>query len=266
MRKKEETQMDWNKTKTIFIVTFLILNVFLTWQLVETKSDNQLGLIAEATIQEQLQQNNITIAVDLPEEESSGGHVIGKSTTLTERMAANLFNQETKVIDNHLFLSLLNKPYKLEFNENFSSNLNEFLLTYVYKGDQYRYGRYEEETNKIYLYQKYGDKTAYTFEDEPLILQLNDQEEIVGYQQIYFEFEELDGKEREILSSLKALEMLLKERLIWTNDTITTIEFGYYSFFSPQGDAQVFAPMWRVVVDEDTFLVNAIEGTVQQLN
>ena len=82
----------------------------------------------------------------------------------------------------------------------------------------------------------------------------------------YFEFEDLQGREREMMSSLKAIEVLLNEKIIEINDTVTNVEFGYYSFFSPQGDVQVFAPMWRVSLEDDhTYLVNAIEGTVQQL-
>ncbi len=258
--------MDWNKTKTIFIATFLILNLFLTWQLVATKNANQLGVITEATIQERLKQNNVTVAVELPEEELLGTHVIGKSSVLTEKIAVNLFNQDAKIIDDHMIVSILNNPYEMDLTEDFTSQLSEFLITYVHKGDQYRFGRYDPETNKIYLYQKYNDKTAYTFGAEPLILQLNDQSKVIGYQQSYLQFEELDSKESEMLSSLKALEILLNEQLIGINDTITSIEFGYYSFFSPQGDTQVFAPMWRVGVDENQYLVNAIEGTVQQLN
>ena len=48
--------MDWSRTKTIFIVTFLMLNIFLTWQLIETNNANKLTMIAEATTQETLNQ------------------------------------------------------------------------------------------------------------------------------------------------------------------------------------------------------------------
>lgn len=257
--------MDWSKTKTIFIVSFLILNVFLTWQLIETKNANQLSVITEMTIQEQLRQNNITIDAEIPEEGNVGVHLIGKNVTFTERIVADLFNQEVSIVDGDLIISILNRPYTLDLEENFHATLSDFLDTFIYKGDQYRFGRFEEETKKIYLYQKYRGKTVYTFGAEPLILQLNEQGQIVSYQQSYLEFEELEGNEREMLSALKALEILLKEHLIEMNDTITHIELGYYSFFSPQGDTQVFAPMWRIDVDDEQYLVNAIEGTVQQL-
>lgn len=257
--------MDWNKTKSIFIASFLILNVFLTWQLVETKNANQLSVITEATIQEQLKQNNVTIDVELPEEENVGVHIIGKSSVFTDRIISDLFNQEVTVVDDHFLFSILNRPYQLDLNEDFMPNLNDFLGTFIYKGDEYRFGRFDQETNKIYFYQTYNDKLAYTLDAEPLILQLNEQGQIVSYQQYYLEFEELDGREREMLSSLKALEILLTEQLIGINDTITSIELGYYSFFSPQGDTQVFAPMWQIGVNDEQYLVNAIEGTVQHL-
>ncbi|NEU30595.1 hypothetical protein GN156_07325 [bacterium LRH843] len=256
--------MDWSKTKTIFIVTFLILNLFLTWQLVETNHANKISPMTEATIQERLNQNNVTIEVELPEEEIEGLHVIGKRAPLSGRNVSSFTNQKAEIIDEQIIVSILNKPFVVD-PKKMQVSLSSFLSMYVFKGSEYRFGRYEADSGRIFFYQTYDGKTAYTLDDEPLILQLNDEFQIVGYKQSYFEFEELEGRERQILSSLKALEVLLNEQLIKMNDTITNVEFGYYSFFSPQGDVQVFAPMWRVIVGNHTYLVNAIEGTVQQL-
>lgn len=254
--------MDWSRTKTIFIVTFLMLNIFLTWQLIETNNANQISMITEATIQERLKQNNVTIDVELPEEELPGLHVIGKNVPLPDMSIPLLENQNAEILDDRVIFSVLDEPFVIN-REQFSTDLTAFLSTYIFKGNEYRYGRYDAETMQIFLYQTYEGKTAYTFGDEPLVLQLDDSQRIVSYQQSYFEFEELEGREREMLSSLKAIEVLLNDQLIGMNDTITNIEFGYYSFFSIQGDAQVFAPMWKVIVGEETYLVNAIEGSVQ---
>ncbi len=257
--------MDWNRTKTIFIVTFLMLNVFLTWQLIETNSANQISMITEATIQERLNQMNVTIDVELPEEELPGLHMIGKNASLTNATIPLFSNQDVEIVDDRMILSILDEPFELR-SEQFSADLTMFLSTYIYEGDEYRYGGYDADTRQILLYQIYEGKTAYTFGDEPLILQLDESQRIVGYQQSYFEFEEQEGREREMLSSLKAIEVLLNDQIIGSNDSVTSIEFGYYSLFSPQGNVQVFAPMWRVIVDEEAYFVNAIEGSVQQFS
>jgi regulatory protein YycI of two-component signal transduction system YycFG len=256
--------MDWSRTKTIFIITFLLLNVFLSWQLIETHNMNQISMITEATIQEVLRENNVKIEIDLPEEDSSGLLVVGKHADLSQEEVPTLDAQELELIDKHTILSELEEPFPLS-REDFSAELSTFLSTYVFEGDEYRFGGFDSGKNRVFLYQVFGDKTAYTLDDEPLILQLDEHLQIVSYQQRYFQFEEQDGEEREMLSSLKAIEVLLNDQLVRPNQTITNVQFGYYSFFSPTGDVQVFAPMWRVTVDGETYLVHAIGGSVQQL-
>ncbi|WP_332692337.1 two-component system regulatory protein YycI [Halalkalibacter lacteus] len=256
--------MDWNRTKTIFIITFLLLNIFLTWQLIETHNMNQISMITVANIQEVLRENNVTIETELPETDSPGLLVVGKNVVLSNEDIPNVEDQEINIIDERTILSVLEEPFVLS-RENFSTELSTFLSTYVFQGVDYRFGGFDQVKNQVFLYQAYGEKTAYTFDDQPLILHLDDNLQIIGYQQKYLEFELQDGEEREMYSSLKAIEVLLNDQLVRMNQTITDVQFGYYSFFSPTGDVQVFAPMWRVTVDGDTYLVHAIGGTVQQL-
>ncbi len=234
-------------------------------QLTEKNTANQISLITEATIQERLRENNIKIDIELKEEGSSGVLIVGKYVTFTEEQIEKLSDQEARIVEDKTILSFLNEPFPLT-EEQFRTDLVQFLNTFVLDGDEYRFGRFDSDANQILLYQAYGDKTAYTLGDEPLVIQLDEQGRIRGYQQRYFEFEEQDGQEREMLSSLKAVEALLNDQLLKMNVTISDIEFGYYSFFNPQGDVQVFAPMWRVTVEEEIFLVNAIDGSIQQLS
>ncbi|GAE34440.1 two-component system regulatory protein YycI [Halalkalibacter akibai] len=256
--------MDWSRTKTIFIITFLFINVFLTWQLIETHNVNQINMITEATIQERLRENNVTIEMELPEEDVSGLLIIGKLADLTVDNIPAIDEQDIQLVDEHTIVSVLDEPFELA-DEQQSEALNLFLNTYIFEGDRYRLGGYEHERNRVYLYQVHKDKTAYTLDDQPLILQLDDQQRIISYQQRYFQFEEQEGEDREIISSLKAVEILLNDQLVRMNQTITNVQFGYYSFISPTGDIQVFAPMWRVTVDGEIYLVHATGGTVQQL-
>ncbi|WP_227936921.1 two-component system regulatory protein YycI [Alkalihalobacillus deserti] len=256
--------MDWSRTKTIFIITFLFINVFLTWQLIETNNVNQISMITEATIQEVLKENNVTIENELPEEDLSGLLVIGKLLKLSLNQVPALEKQEVQLIDEYTAMSVLEEPFELPL-EQISPVLETFLSTYIFEGDNYRFGGYDSEKNRVYLYQIYKGKMAYTLEDQPLILNLDNQQRVTSYQQRFFQFEDQEGEDREILSSLKAIEILLNDQLIRMNQTITNVQFGYYSFFSPTDDVQVFAPMWRVTVDGQIYLVHATGGTVQQL-
>jgi regulatory protein YycI of two-component signal transduction system YycFG len=44
--------MDWSKIKTIFILTFLILDVYLLFQFMKIRDANKLEVITEASFEE----------------------------------------------------------------------------------------------------------------------------------------------------------------------------------------------------------------------
>ena len=60
--------MDWSKTKTIFIVVFLILNVFLVSTFISKVSESNLDTLGQWTIDEQLKSENIKYPKDLSSE------------------------------------------------------------------------------------------------------------------------------------------------------------------------------------------------------
>ncbi|MEH7582142.1 regulator, partial [Priestia megaterium] len=51
--------MDWNRTKTIFIFTFLILNIYLGYQIFKTHQEDQYSLFVESSVEEQLTSEGI---------------------------------------------------------------------------------------------------------------------------------------------------------------------------------------------------------------
>lgn len=258
-----ETIMDWSRAKTIFIITFILLNSFLFYQLRELNHHNQITMIIEATLQERLNEMNIVIEDTLDEEIQSGFLVVGKNVVISEEEINGLKDQEVTFVNETTIISRLKEPYPLE-QGSMSQQVKSFLEEYVLNGDMYRFSQQEEERNQLQFMQQYDDRIMYSFDEAPLILQLNDQSEIVAYQQMIYEVDET-GREQEFLSGLKAIERLLNEQLITANQTITQVDFGYYSFFKQVGDVQVFAPMWRISVDGEDYLINAIDGSVQDV-
>lgn len=81
---EEGISLDWSKTKTIFIITFFILDIFLGYQFIQKKNSSQLDVILEATIEEQLEADGITY-VDLPKEITKATYVSGKSKNVYGR-------------------------------------------------------------------------------------------------------------------------------------------------------------------------------------
>ncbi|WP_078556358.1 two-component system regulatory protein YycI [Bacillus alkalicellulosilyticus] len=259
--------MDWSKTKTIFIITFLFLNTFLLIQLQEFNHANQISVITEATIQERLTEMNVLIDDEIEEEQLSGYHLVSREVEWTEENLSVLTNQQVDVLNNTTILSRLEQPYSINMEEELKPQLRAFLDMHVFQGEHYFYHGLNEDYAQVTFMRKYEEKRLYTSEDAPLILQLDEENQIVSYRQRIIEVDE-QGREQEFLSGMKAVEILLNEQIIGVGQTITSIEFGYYSFFQPfgVGDVQVFAPMWKIRVEDDDFLVNAIEGSVQDIS
>lgn len=252
--------MNWSRTKTVFILTFLLLNLYLGWQLYQVNVENQLSPITSNTIQETLSQNQIGIATPLPDDMQEAEYIVGQRHTFTESEVVTLSEQEAEIVNKTELHSTLNEPFPLEEG---AENINQFLATYILHGDEYEVVRTEEFA--IYLDQEFEDKTVFTNHSEPLMLTLNEQGEIVSYEQQYSIFDK-QGNPKDTLLNLRAIETLFNRQYITMNQTIVNFEIGYYSFFS---ESRVFAPIFKVDVDkgeEETvsYLVNAFEGAVQE--
>lgn len=70
--------MNWSRTKTVFIMTFLLLNLFLGYQLYEVNDENQLSLISGNSTQDRLRENKISIDVELPDDLEEVEYLVGE--------------------------------------------------------------------------------------------------------------------------------------------------------------------------------------------
>ncbi|MFC5711620.1 two-component system regulatory protein YycI [Thalassorhabdus alkalitolerans] len=256
--------MDWSKTKTIFIVTFLLLNSFLVYQLIQKQNASELNVRAEMTLQQRFEDNNIRITENLPDEINEGRHIVGKRTPVPQEAIDAVDEEEILFPDEHAMGVVLDEPYSIS-NDNVNEDIGSFLESEVYNGEQYRFASWDQENQNLVFYQTYQGSTIYTDQEEQLVLFLNDEGDVTSYLQSFLEVEE-HGRKRELLSPLKAIESLLNEQLLTFNSVVSQVELGYYSYFSPLGESQVFAPMYRIEIDEESFyLVNAIDGGIQEL-
>ena len=64
-----------------------------------------------------------------------------------------------------------------------------------------------------------------------------------------------------LIEPIRAIESLYISNELHPGDHVTTVNIGFYTRVPFEGDVQVFAPIWKVNVnDEKDFFVNAIEG------
>ncbi|MDF0728060.1 two-component system regulatory protein YycI [Cytobacillus sp. S13-E01] len=255
-------KVDWSKTKTIFIVTFLILDLVLIYQFIEKRSLSQLDLIREASIEEQLETEEITY-VELPKQPVEGTYISGKSKIFLSEDINRLKNQEIILEDPTILRATFTEPIKFT-DTNFSSKLNQFLKDQIISGESYVFWDYNEDTKTIILFQQYNNDVFYNNPRGLLAIYLNDNNEIVSYMQtLLMEIEEYDNEE--ILSAIQSLEYLYRTDYLKYGSKVTKIELGYYPLVN-LSQSQFLTPTWHIVVDDKTdYYVNAIEGQIIEI-
>ena len=255
--------MDWSRIKTIFIVSFLILDIYLAYQFINIRTEANYEFITEASIEEKLKNDDIKYA-NLPQELVKEHYVSARQKIFTpEELTAN---QTLKMGTNEgaIITGVLKTPVKLAGK--FSPE--EFLASVqdqVQYGDQYTFWKKDDASRTITYHQRACGKTMYNNMNARLVFHYNEEDEVESFEQSYLvDIQEL-SEEQEILSPLGAIETLYNKGLLKPKTEITKVELGY-STLAQLTASQVLAPTWRVVVNgEQNLFVHAFEGQVIEL-
>lgn len=257
--------MDWSRTKTIFIIAFLMVNVFLGFQLYEKRNENQYEFISESMleIEDQLQSMGITYP-DLPEAPKKLMHIIGR----THQFSDSEFDDQ----DLALFeMSEDDKKLIVIFDEDRrpaspdADELLNYLGDTIPFRDEYVYSDLlsSEDGSEVVFLQTYDGRPIYQKKESTngkIVVQLSDDQNVVSYRQTYLDTNP-QGNEQDILTAMKAINQLYNNDWLEYGDEITKIELGYYSLV--EGEVQVLAPTWLVVVnDARYYFINAINGLI----
>lgn len=255
--------MDWSKIKTIFIVTFLILDVYLLYQFMQIRDANKYEIITETSLEDKLKADDIKY-VDPPKMPITDQYVSAKLRAFKNEDLIKLKGQTPEIkngdILNSTFINPVPLPDKLD-----SSALSNFMKDNILFGDHYQI--WKKTDKKIICYQQYDGKTIFQNINGMLTINLNKDNQIVSYEQTYLEgFERLNKKE-EVLAPLNAIETLHQNNKLQPKSKVTKIELGYSSTLIQLAASQVLAPTWHIVVDDkESLYVNALEGQIIDLN
>jgi regulatory protein YycI of two-component signal transduction system YycFG len=231
--------MDWGKTKSILIITFLLLNILLGYQLFlkYDESDYKFwGQMSEKEIQELLTEHRIIMTANIPKDKPSMNFIranVISSTGVLPFKAADYEN----ITEDIIRLALADKV----------GNIDEFVLDKAASspGDQYFH----------------QEKSGFPIFGGQLIVELTNNKEL-SYQQDYFEVVG-EGAELKIISAMNALKDAIDLRLIPDNSEIESLTLGYYG----EGIRSLLyeiPPVWRVVYKADNIInvlhINAFTG------
>lgn len=254
--------MDWGRIKTIFIIAFLILDLFLLSQLL-TKME-QYEVKNDATIDENLKADGIKYE-GLPKEVESDHYLSANTKSFSKEELQKLEDQKIRIENQTIIHSELKTPIIVKNKEDFMK-LDEFVKSNVLYGDEYKFWEYNEVDRTFTYYQQIDDKFLFKNQSAHLIFQMNEEDEVISYVQTKLDAIESISEEEDVLQPLRVLEILYGKGLIKSDSTVHA-ELGYYTFVNMEA-AQVLTPTWYFIVERDdsrdNLLVNALEGTVIQ--
>lgn len=257
--------MDWSKAKSIFIMVFFILDIFLLYQYLDKRENYQFEYMTEATIEEQLQDVNIKYGT-LSKQKQKDQFLLAHSKEFETKDVANLLNQTVKIVNRTKIEGTFKQP--IQMSKNFQSiELEGFLKDQIVYGNDYDYWNYDEATGEIIFYQNWDKKMFFNNSKGKITLQVNNHQQVISYEQTYLENIEKFNEPKDVVPAIKAIEVLYKNNDIKRNSNISNVELGYYNSLQTTSTTHLLVPAWRVVVnDEVNLFVNAFNGEVIELN
>jgi regulatory protein YycI of two-component signal transduction system YycFG len=257
--------MDWSKIKTIFILTFLILDVYLLFQFMKVRDANQYEVITESSFVEKLEAEEIRYK-ELPKAPIEDQYLSAKPKMFTKDDITKLKGQTVLLNEPGTALIVkLDKPIELKPKFE-AAELTPLIKDNVLYGNQYKFWKKDDKKNTIIYFQQYENMTLYENLSGMLIFQIDDHNQIISYEQTYLEDIAKMTEKEEILPPLKALETLHQKGALMPKSKITKVELGYSTLIQLAA-SQALAPTWRFVVDDkESLYVNALEGQIIEFN
>ncbi|MFC7366338.1 MULTISPECIES: two-component system regulatory protein YycI [Bhargavaea] len=253
--------MDWSKTKTIFIVVFAILNVFL-FSLYLNRSEN-LEVLGETSIEDRLRVDDITYG-DLPETKEAfrvSGELMPVSTTELRELAG----QTPRITGENTLISELEEPFGLEDSKG-KLNFEDFLEKYVTNGKDYTLWEVDEENRVATFFQEYDGRTIFYNENSTLTVHWNAEREVTRYEQsMLYNLKDINEK-KTLNTPLQAISLLSRSGSLQPGSDVREVKLGY-SPLVQLTQTQVLVPTWHIHVELDDgttadHFVNAVDNKI----
>ncbi|BAC15405.1 hypothetical conserved protein [Oceanobacillus iheyensis HTE831] len=264
--------MQWSHIKTLFILSFLVLNIYLLFQFVQRQDQNDLPSLSNdnQTLDEQLESENIQIDDAVLNREVPDFRYLSVAQRLFESAEVEDLNgidglQVTTSIDNTLLFAQFEEPIEMPEEGTESEMLQSIIAPYVMQAGQYTYGTWNKELNVIAYFQTKEGAPIFLNQQAILLFYLNDDNEITHYTQTMLGDADKQG-DRSIVTPKTAIGYLLRgsNGYLRQDQEVSDIDIGYYSRIEPEdGGEIVFAPTWKVTIDDAVdYFVNGFEGII----
>ena len=274
--------MEWNRTKTIFIIVFLILDIFLAFQYFDKRSNNQFPILEKSTLQEDMKADHISYG-NLSKETSKGSSISAQKRVFKQSEIKSLKGQKPKALMNTAKNNALTE-IEMEFETpialpkaDMETKAREIVNEEIIDGNKYKLWKVDKSGKQIVFFQTYNGN--YIFQDRQnddntemgeVVLYLNNKNEVVSYKQSMLQ-DIKEVKTENLISAVGAVEALYYPDYLKKYSKIKSAELGYFTQY-PLASAQIFVPVWRIEVERKTddktiheeFIVDARDGALLQ--
>jgi regulatory protein YycI of two-component signal transduction system YycFG len=256
--------VDWNKTKTIFIVVFAILNVFLfSLYMNRTQGFENLQVLGETSIEDRLKEDDITYG-KLPEIKVAS-HISGELMPISPTELRELSGQTPRINEEHNLISELEEPLSLQEGDG-NLDFDEFLDEYVTNGDAYTLWEVDQEGRTATFFQEIDGRTIYYNDNSMLTVHWNEEREAVRYEQTMLQNLTEINEKKDLYTPLQAINALSRSGNLQPGSKVLDVELGYSPLLQLT-QTQVFVPTWHIHVEleDGTFadhFVNAVDGKI----
>ncbi|HLQ71758.1 MAG TPA: two-component system regulatory protein YycI [Bacillota bacterium] len=257
--------MQWGQIKTLFIVCFLILDVYLLVKFIDKQQQAELSVMEQenTSIEQQLKSENITLP-ELPTNNEEEENYISVSPRIFSEDDLSDFDnlKKASIIDGNLIVSSFKEPISIPENGS-GSDIKSIFSDELLNIDDYRFWSWNKELNMLIFFQEKEDRPIYYNENGIIFIFLNDDDEAIFYTQTMLEKMEANGDKYPLIEPIKSIEILYDFNELQPDDVISGIGMGFHTRLPLESGIQVFSPTWRVTVNGDrNYFVNAIEGIV----
>lgn len=264
--------MDFKKIENIFLITFLLLNIYL---LVSYFNRTDIQQATSTTGQVNLIREMEQIGIELPtlqEQERDVFYVQADRNQLLEDNADQLQNQAGSVAeDGSLYTSILSDPIELSgnpddgFTEDDYMTLDAFILNgSVLFGEEYTYLRYDRSQNR-FVYAQVVEGIPVADGTSEISLFYGSDGNIISYQQTFAGPMIPQGSPQSIITDRQAVEVLYQNNQIGSNSVVGQPILSYYRTLHLE-DLSMYGPVWYVPIrdsgGEKILRVDAFERTI----
>lgn len=258
--------MQWSQIKTLFILSFLILNIFLAIQFVGKLEEEDYGFLEydDTSIEQKLTEENIVIT-SLPSGKEQESFISATQRVFTKEDLVEIKsqkNQDVEIINDKFLISLFEESVAIP-NEDETDVIEGFIKSHFLFPDDYKLWSWNKEFNILIFFQNKGNRPIYYNQNALILVFLNDKNEMMFYTQTMLGKSESIKEKKDLIEPMTAVETLYNSNELRPGDEITKIELGFHTRVPTEQGTQVFVPAWKVTVNSDKkYFVNAIEGWV----